>query len=111
ADVGPRLAEVVALQERAIAQAGEHAAVGVREGIYVRVERPLDHLPRSVALPAVDRRVGRPVAVRLEGPGRGRDEPALRVLRIHGERPRVAPLASGFRGAPMLPSGATRGRA
>src|SRR5436309_10105497 len=74
--VGPLLAAVFALEQRAVAQAGEQLGVSGRERVDVRVERPRDRLPRTRALPAEDHGVGGSAPMRLERPRRGGHEPA-----------------------------------
>src|SRR3954469_10120924 len=75
------------------------------------VERALDRPPGAVALPAVDRRVGRLAAVGLERAGRRRDEPAVGVVRVDGERPGVAALPPGVSPLPVLAAVTTPGGA
>jgi hypothetical protein len=88
--VGPALAAVAALEQRAVAQTGEELALSGRKRVDVGVERARERLPGAGALPAVDRRVGRAAPVRLERAGGRRDEPAVRVGRVDGQRPAVA---------------------
>src|SRR5256714_12123454 len=90
----PGLTTIVAPQQRAVAEAGEQAAVRGHKRVDVGVERALDLLPAAVGAPPVDGRVRGAAAVRAERSGRGRDEPELGVVGVDGERPRVAALAT-----------------
>jgi hypothetical protein len=77
---------MVAPQQRAVAESGEQAA-------------PVDGRVRGAA------------AVRLERSRRGGHEPDLGVVRVDGERPRVAALPTGVGGVPRHPAVVAPGRA
>src|SRR5687768_12750345 len=98
--LGPALAAVPALKQRAVAQTGEELALSSRKCVDVGVERALDRLPGAGALPAVDRRVGWPAPMCLERAGRRRDEPAVWIGRVDSEGPGVAAVSPGVRLVP-----------
>src|SRR5829696_4290190 len=109
--LGPALAAVLAVEQRAVAQTGEELASSGRKRVDVGVERARDRLPGAGALPAVDRRVGRAAPVCLERAGGRRDEPAVRIGRVDGQRPGVAAVSPGVRPVPAAAAVAAPGGA
>src|ERR671914_60357 len=77
----------------------------VSSGLVERPRQPrLDPLPGPGALPAVQARARPPAAVRLERTVRGGHVPAVRVVRVHRQRPAVAVLATALGRLPAEPA-------
>ena len=103
----PGVAAVAALPELPVGQSGEEAAVGGDERVRHRGQRlgqpAAERLPRlSVAAP-VDARLRLAAAVRGEGAGARGDVPALGIVGVDCDRPRVVAVAAVVRALPRLP--------